>query len=157
MIRIFFATMLYMVMVAGSCAPLAAGSYQFKSSSDVKANLSLVVLVGLPSTQHSSGWMWGADTSNAGVSVLDVAAKIGKESVFVPLSAYSDLANPSEIALVEQGKIHVLIIKGGDASTAYKASLSFKDGNIFARRVESGEFPDEVHEETTYHFNLLRN
>jgi hypothetical protein len=157
MMKIILAAMLYFQMVAAFGAPLAAGSYAFKSAAGLNTEFSLIVIVGLPAVQHGNGWMWGAEGTNNGTAIQNVVAKLGNESVFVPLSAYSDLANPSKIDLIRQGKVHVVVIRGGDASTAYTTRIRFKAGVVLDRSVASGEFSREVHEETKYHFNVLKN
>ena len=82
---------------------------------------------------------------------------IGNKKVFVPLSAYSDLANPSNLVLKTNQNSFNLIIYGGDAGCSYKAELLFENSYIKARKVSHEEFPDEVWEKTEYHFNTLDN
>jgi len=62
----------------------------------------------------------------------------GKE-VFIPRSAYSDLG---DISAAEFGVVNssiILTIKGGDASEAYIAVLTFNEQRLIERRLYSGE------------------
>jgi hypothetical protein len=97
---------------------------------------------------------WGADYSGETppkyiVSFIEI--KWGKESVYIPLSAYSDLTEPKNIELQVDHNNIILIILGADAGCAYQAELVFENAEIKYRKVSLGEFPDRW-EKTEYHF-----
>ena len=69
----------------------------------------------------------------------------------MPLSAYSDLSEVSELSLTWSGTQAALKLTGGDAAFAYDAVLLFDRSQLKSREVRSGEFPDEYWERTTYH------
>ncbi|MBI4378660.1 MAG: hypothetical protein HY578_06155 [Nitrospinae bacterium] len=112
-----------------------------------------------PSFPYRKGFGWGADTvpNNPAPSypqsvITSVDLKAGKEDIFVPLSAYGDLANPRTISFEITQKGFRLIVNGGDAGTSYEAVLDFEGEHIKRRKVLDGEFPIEVWEETVYSF-----
>ena len=85
--------------------------------------------------------------------VRSVSITAGKQSVHVPLSAFSDLANAEEVAVQPTKNGYMLVIKGGEASTAYQAELEFDGEFLLRRKVFHREFPTVAWEETTYSFN----
>jgi hypothetical protein len=100
-----------------------------------------------------SGFNWGGgDTELPKTLVSSVQVWIGNEKIFVPLSAYSDLGNPRTASLKKTRKGFEIKIGGGDAAGAYSASLLIENSSIRRRKVVSGEFPDQVWEETIYSF-----
>lgn len=99
---------------------------------------------------------WGTDQSGKIppkyiVSLVEMIW--GNESVWVPLSVYSDLTEPEKIELQVDHNNIILIIYGSDAGGAYQAELVFENAEIKYRKVSSGEFPDQAWEKTEYHFN----
>jgi len=104
---------------------------------------------------YDQGWGWGAEETKPKIIIKHVKAWWGKKEISIPLSAYMDLANPNDASLIKSGSEIHLIIKGGDASTSYKAVLIFERGLIRSRKVQHGEFPDDAWEETKYSFNEL--
>ena len=145
-----------------------AASTNFDADS-AKANITLgtsdVVNVVVESIElpteftYRKAYMWGGDDTTPPKTIIKAITISSKgESIFIPLSAYSDLGNPRKISL---SKLAVrgfrLLIIGGDAAGSYQAMLDFKANEISRRRVVSGEFPIEVWEETTYSFNHLNN
>lgn len=105
--------------------------------------------------------MWGGDEENLSLPkkiIHSVTVVKNKQKIFIPLSAYSDLGDPNYIELKPlSGKKFQLIITGSDAAGSYKATLEFENNEIWKRRIVSGEFPDDVWEETKYKFNHLNN
>jgi len=102
---------------------------------------------------YGNSLMWGGDDLHMPdtlVSGMDV--RIDNVIVFIPLSAYADLGNPNAVSLNIKGSAFDIIIKGGDASGSYKATLVFSDGCLRKRKVTGGEFPDKAWEEAVYSF-----
>lgn len=106
---------------------------------------------------YTEGWRWGTDESTPKRIIKNIQAWWGSEEIFIPLSVYVDLSNPYDASLRKvEGEIH-LVVKGGDAGTAYEALLIFSKGLIRSKKVVNCEFPDEAWEEITYSFNELDN
>lgn len=102
---------------------------------------------------YARAFSWGGDERVAPKTIIKaIDVLIGDEHIGVPLSAYSDLGDPRQALLEVTRHGFKLIIIGGDAAVSYKAVLTFDNDNIQRRKVTSGEFPDEVWEETTYSF-----
>jgi hypothetical protein len=100
------------------------------------------------------GW-WG--TVDDGVDrpktvIRSVSVRVAGIEVWIPLSAYCDLADPNDIRFQREGKGFVLLLRGGDAAGSYQAEWHFADSRLQRRRVAHGEFPDQVWEETRYSF-----
>ena len=119
-----------------------------------------VTTVGTPKNYvYEKAFMWGGDEGISPKRIIETINVVkNKQRFFIPLSAYADLGNPMHISL-EALSAHRfrLVIVGGDAAGAYKASLEFKNYEISRRKVVSGEFPKEVWEETRFSFNHLNN
>lgn len=99
------------------------------------------------------GFYWGGDEDEMPKAlVVSVQAWVGNDKIFIPVSAYSDLGDPRSVSLKLIKTGFVLKISGGDAAGSYNATLSIEKGNIRRRKVVSGEFPDNVWEETIYSF-----
>lgn len=102
---------------------------------------------------YAHAFMWGGDEVKMPKTVI-TAIEIfsGTEKIYVPLSAYGDLGDPSQVSLERTRKGFQIMIQGGDAAGSYKAVLVFNNENIERRKVTHGEFSNEVWEETTYSF-----
>ena len=104
-------------------------------------------------------WVWGADQECPRKVIAALTVKMDKKAIFVPVSAYGDLANLGSIAVKPTRDGFEVDIGGGDAATSYSATLQFQRGStaestvLRTRTVRSGEFPDEDWEETRYHFS----
>ena len=110
---------------------------------------------------NPEGWGWGSDQKCPRKVIAALTVKMDKKAIFVPVSAYGDLANPGLIAVKPTRVGFEVSIRGGDAATAYSATLQFERDStaepavLRVRTVRSGEFQDEAWEETRYHFNNL--
>jgi len=106
---------------------------------------------------YKSGW-WGVGESEKPQNIIsNVKVTVGKNNVTIPLSAYSDLANPYKVLFETQSNKFKIIIFGGDSATSYQAKLVFeqlssKETRIKYRKVFHSEFSDEVWERTDYSF-----
>lgn len=120
---------------------------------DLKVTVKTIKTGGSP---FKEGFRWGGEDSVAPPTLIAlIAVQSGEDKLFVPLSAYSDLGDPSQISLKSNGDGFELVIAGGDAGVAYNAVLVFEKGWLIRRRVVHGEFPDEAWEETKYSYNTL--
>lgn len=110
-----------------------------------------------PTFPYQNGFRWGAnEVSKPKYVVSNIQVSNGNETIYIPLSAYCDLANPNKIMLDTSRNIFSLSIIGGDAGVSYKAKITFEKINsmfyIKSRKVMHGEFPEEVWEDTRYSF-----
>lgn len=100
-------------------------------------------------------WYWGGDEYEPAKKVIkSPVIRLNGLNAFVPVSAFSGFGNVSSIKIIvlqDSVKFH---ISGGDAAGGYSAVVTGKvtDSrlNIFLKKVWSGEFPEEVWEETKY-------
>lgn len=100
-----------------------------------------------------SGFRWGGDDTELPKTLVgSVQVWIGNEKIFVPMSSYSDLGNPRTASLKKTRKGFEIKIGGGNAAGSYSAILLIENSNVHRRKVVSGEFPDQVWEETVYSF-----
>jgi len=116
--------------------------------------------IALPSNYaYRNAYTWGGDETSPPKRMIS-AITILKDGhiIYVPLSAFVDLGDPTRISLQKLPMSGFrLSIRGGDAAGSYSATLDFRKDEILRRRVESGEFPKEVWESTTFSFNHLAN
>jgi hypothetical protein len=97
--------------------------------------------------------MWGAEGEVVAKTVVSgISAKHGGESLYVPFSSYSDLADPWQIQLARTTDTVELVIHGGSGGLAYIATLTFQNGkHLVRRKVASLEMPRDVYEVTNYY------
>jgi len=111
-----------------------------------------------PDYPYRRALLWGGDLISEEdvvmpkVLISTIYVLAGKKKLIIPLSAYSDLGNPSQVFIKSTSKGFQIIIRGGDAGTAYDAVLKFDARTITGRKVSHGEFPEQVWEETVYSF-----
>lgn len=129
--------------------------YKLVGTTVEKKPLEIIVKVAeySPCSNYSLGLRWGFESTIPKTLVSEIQVMVAKQKLFIPFSAYSDLANPVSYYLETGAEIFQLIIKGGDAASSYKAELSFRNGQLWRRKVIHGEFPEEAWEETIYSFN----
>jgi len=96
----------------------------------------------------------GLTTPKIIVSAIDVW--VGRKKLHVPLSAFADLSEPTEVSVVCTAQGLTVTLRGGDAAASYEAMLVFEQSLIRSRKVAHMEFPDEAWEETNYSFNINR-
>ena len=104
-------------------------------------------------TLYEAPLWWGAETAPPRSVVSNVQVEVGDHVYFIPLSAFADLANPTDVTISFDDSVQI-VIRGGEASTAYEAVLYFGDNTISKRRVFHREFPEDTWEATEYSFKL---
>lgn len=100
---------------------------------------------------HAEPQLWGAwgTTPTAVIAKLSVAR--GDTELFVPFSAYADLANVTSMSVRAVGTGLAVDILGGESGDAYRATLLFVQGGYLAKRsVAARGMPRDVWEETRY-------
>lgn len=100
---------------------------------------------------QGNSWTWwgGFDAGQTNI-VSSVKILFGKKPVYVPRSAYADLANVRKLGIRKLAKGCLIQMAGGDADSSFKATYTVVADRLVKRHVESGEFPEQNHEETTY-------
>jgi|GEM_PF-4180358 len=102
------------------------------------------------------GW-WGSPETSAYPRRVRVVRTVrvthGRDRVYLPVAAYSGLAQPDAIQLkpIKNG-CELWIDGGGGAHGGYRAILTFKGDAITERHVSENEFADERFERTTYRY-----
>jgi hypothetical protein len=88
------------------------------------------------------------------MQISEITIDVDGKEIFIPRSAYSDLAAPTKIKLLpgNRNRGFDLIISGGDGALAFQAILSFSFNRILQRKVFSMEFNDKAWEQTRYSF-----
>jgi len=135
--------------------PIKNGSATAVSKDKSGMPVAIVLRAEAPSTGFPfvRGYRWGTEVSSPEAVVTGLEIKVGKGEVFVPLSAYADLANPSSVRMDLASLPYRLHIRGGDASVAYEAQLIFTRRFVVRRRVANLSFPESAWEETRYSYN----
>ena len=99
-----------------------------------------------------SSWRWGAINHCPETFVSALEVKVKEKALFIPLSAFCGLGDPSEAKIKHRlGKgCFAVELTGGDAFSSYSAILEFKNNVLSERIVQHGELPDEIWEKTIY-------
>jgi hypothetical protein len=82
------------------------------------------------------------------VSRIEMGRK--QDRVYVPVSAWSGIADVGWVGLGYRKGGCVLMLKGGDAASSYTATLQIEGRQVTERVVRSSSFPDEAYEHTKY-------
>lgn len=112
----------------------------------------VILTVGAPVANQGAKGYWGVEGEPTLRPIERVLVTHKGEAVTVPLSSYADLANARSVALIgpsPRGETN-LLIRGGDAGSAYRCTIRIRGGEVVGRRVEDGEFPKNFFEETSY-------
>jgi hypothetical protein len=82
--------------------------------------------------------------------IEDISIVVNKVALFVPRSAFRGLSNVRVAKLTVGSKDFRLVLRGGDASEGYFATIAFDKTRVISRRIASSLTPHEVLEETIY-------
>jgi hypothetical protein len=112
----------------------------------------LVVSPALTSANATRVVWWGTDLTPPNEVVVDLRVTVAGEEAVIPFSAFSDLAEPRVLRVLDTATGFSLEIEGSDAAGAYRATVDFVGNRIARRHVASREFPDEAWDEFVYSF-----
>jgi hypothetical protein len=108
--------------------------------------------------ENPEGWLWGSEQGCPRRAVSALTVQSGDQRVFVPVSAYADLAAVRSVSVASTRDGFSVNLSGGDAATSYRAALHFvghpNKGDVVlrSREVRSGALQTETWETTKYHF-----
>ena len=90
---------------------------------------------------------WGTDGDMPTDKVSKLDVKLNKQAIFVPLSEFNDLYNPSflygpdvvhvEAKMDKKGEYFIIVLFGSDGAGSYSSVWIFENGKYFGRAVES--------------------
>jgi hypothetical protein len=110
------------------------------------------VRIAKPVISIKESWSWGIEGKLPKTSILQLIVVVDKKPLFIPMSAFVDLANPKQLLIESKDDGFIVTIKGGETSTAYTAQLFFNKGSIVSKKIFNEEFPDDSWEEIKYSF-----
>jgi hypothetical protein len=87
--------------------------------------------------------------------VDNIEISVGGESLFVPRSVFSDLADLNMASIENHGKNFVLTLRGGDASESYIATITLDRSQIKRRVFASAMLPQKPLQQTVYYTSVL--
>ena len=93
---------------------------------------------------------WGTGEIPGKTIVKSANITFGGARLSLRRSAFSDLTNVYSMKHIAKGKKLIVTLKGADSADSYVATFYFEGGELIRRKVQSGEFPHEVWEETKY-------
>jgi hypothetical protein len=102
-------------------------------------------------SRYGDGWGQSADQS-ASVRIVSFDAKYLGVRLLAKQSCCADLYNVRSVALRPSKGGIFLVLKGGDAGSAFTAELLFNRLGLVERIVRDGEFPNQLYERTIYHW-----
>jgi hypothetical protein len=82
--------------------------------------------------------------------VDSIEIMVGGKEIFVPRSAFADLADVNQAELSIEKSNLVLKLIGADASESYIVKIKFTPSHVTYRSLTSGEFPERPLQETVY-------
>jgi hypothetical protein len=127
-------------------------TYEAPSGTIVRVKISQTRL-DLSSFPYKDALLWGGDVGEPPQTVLSsIQITQNRKTVFVTLSAYSDLGDVTFASLEPTTEGFALHLHGGNTAASYDATLSFTQGYLRTRAVRLREFPDERWEKTSYSF-----
>jgi hypothetical protein len=145
--------------VVGATETLSGIKSEGSTELTYKAPSGKLVLVEIRQTKldlsypYKDALLWGGDVGEPTQTVLSsIQISQNKKTVFVPLSAYSDLGDVKFASLVPTNDGFALHLHGGNTATEYDVTLSFSQGYLKTRTVRNRELPDERWEKTSYSF-----
>lgn len=97
---------------------------------------------------------WGADKYTKPQHMLsNIKITWSSKDVYLPATSFLGLANVHSVQIYSIGSGFHLLIKGGDAGTAYTATLGFFANRLTWRKIVGNSFPEVVWESAVYsHF-----
>lgn len=82
--------------------------------------------------------------------VEDVRIEVNETLLFVPRSTFRGLSNVRVAKLTLVGSAFHLVLRGGDGSEGYVATIIFDKSRVFGRRIASSLAPSDILEEISY-------
>lgn len=135
------------VVVAAATYTVSDSTTALSKSVGGKVKVS-VLLVPAPQLVAEDEY-WGAGAGKTLV-VSQVALTIDGVGVWVPRSAYADLAAVSNVRVKWSGRRLSVMLTGGETATFYSARFDVVHRTVVSRRVWLNALPN-VYEKTTYH------
>lgn len=89
------------------------------------------------------------------VDSIDIA--VNGKPIFVPRSAFCDLADLDIVEVEIKQKNVLMKLFGGDASESYIAIIEFDANCVKRRTISSSMLPDRKSEETIYYLHILKD
>jgi len=104
---------------------------------------------------------WGSQFAPPSRYISSLSITVSGRAVWVPLSAFSDLANARQLQFeettVEESQVTFrVILSGGSKAATYTAVLDFNKGALERRSVWADAFPMEEREVTVYTMTTIR-
>jgi hypothetical protein len=97
------------------------------------------------------GDFWGATDIQPKTFIGQMSMRMGTDDIEVPLSAFADLGDPSEISS-KMDKAGILVELQGSGVSKWIADIWIRDGAIVRRRVWNADFPNDAFQTTEYHY-----
>ena len=126
---------------------------------DISVSVKVIASADGVCLHDASSYVWGSEGTCPKNRISGIEVTRAGKALFVPISAFADLGNPSKVTLKKptNSKYFTVLVSGGDAGTSYQAKLTFGALYLKQRRVESSSFPEDAFEVTNFKFNLENN
>jgi hypothetical protein len=133
--------------------PSGRSEFSFKDLSGVPIAVTVTQLKLSESYPYRDALLWGGDVGRLPQSVVSgIQIQKNHESVFIPLSAYSDLGDVKSVSFEAVTRGFRVSLRGGNTAASYDATLFFEGRVLTGREVRLRELPDERWEKSTYGF-----
>ncbi len=115
------------------------------------------VQIGQPSEKRPDVIRSSCTYSRYPCSVVDdIEIFVNGKPIFVPRSAFCDLADLNTAEIRIEQKKSILTLNGGDASESYIVKIDFDAERVKSRRLSSSMAPDKLLQETVYHLQIMK-
>lgn len=116
------------------------------------------VQIGKPSDHRPAVIKSNCTYSKYPCSIVDwIGISVNGNPLFVPRSAFADLADLNDATISATKKGWVLTLDGGDASEGYIVKITFGANEVMLRTLASGMSPDQLLQKTIYYQETFDN
>jgi hypothetical protein len=156
-----FTYVVLLLFLAAGCGRVAQdatgyirGHRSFSSASGDGSRIQIELeTVSAHASPYRNAEPWGAAEDTSAWIVAALVITLNDKALYVPMSAYSSLANVQALETRTTEQAFEIVLTGGAEHFSYTAVLTFDNAGVLKKqRTFSGEFPDELWEETAYSF-----
>lgn len=149
------------VVAAQSTAEVASSGETIVSTTTGKLSVQAMIKthemqIGKPSDVRPAEGESSCTYSKYPCSIVDrLGITVNGRSLFVPRSAFCDLADLTRAEIKVSDSQAVLVLHGGDASESYIVRITFDSAGVIRRTFSSATSPALLLQETDYHTQVL--
>ena len=147
---------------AGGDAQVLRSPREFEAETTLAHQTGIIVRIStravVDSCLEPASVPWGVGYGDLQQRIWRLLVVVGRDTVYMPLSAYVNLANPRILNILPlragrgRSPAFRVRVEGGDAAESYVATWDIEEHWLKLKKVVSGESPEVAWEETRYSF-----